>query len=191
MYFSEYAKQAMTTAVYPEEKVSYPIFGLIGEVGEIFEKIKKEVLRGDKELDKEQLALEVGDLLWYTAVVSNTFGNIVEKIDKPLEAFQYADVNIIELDNLESLQHSDDIVKDFEERITTTALMISTTCGKISEKYFLTKTVDEDDIDLILCLASKLCEILGYDINWAAEKNLEKLASRKKRNVLKGSGDNR
>ena len=50
------------------------VLGLVGEAGEIAEKIKK--LVRDKntdlaELDRDDMAAELGDVLWYTAVLAN------------------------------------------------------------------------------------------------------------------------
>lgn len=48
MNFDDYQKKAGKTAQYPKlgEKYVYPILGLVGETGEVAEKIKK-VLRND------------------------------------------------------------------------------------------------------------------------------------------------
>ena len=43
----------------------------------------------------------------------------------------------------------------------------------------------------ILWQLSGLCEVMGWDLESVAKVNLEKLASRKKRGVIDGSGDER
>lgn len=43
----------------------------------------------------------------------------------------------------------------------------------------------------ILWQLSGLCEVLGFPLEEVAQKNLDKLASRKKRGVIDGNGDNR
>lgn len=43
----------------------------------------------------------------------------------------------------------------------------------------------------ILWQLSGLCEVLGWSLEDVARRNLEKLASRKQRGVIDGSGDNR
>jgi NTP pyrophosphatase (non-canonical NTP hydrolase) len=48
-------------------------FGLMGEVGEVIDEIKK-VLFHNKPVDREKLLSELGDVLWYLAVVSNAAG---------------------------------------------------------------------------------------------------------------------
>jgi NTP pyrophosphatase (non-canonical NTP hydrolase) len=70
MEFKKYQELAKTTAIYPENaKIFYPCLGLAGEVGEICEKIKKHV-RDSRELDKEDLTKELGDVLWYLSALS-------------------------------------------------------------------------------------------------------------------------
>ena len=82
MNFNEYQKLARSTAVYPEEhKVVYPALGLCGETGEVAEKIKK-TIRGDSSLDEVtgRLADELGDVLWYLAILADDLGLPLEDI---------------------------------------------------------------------------------------------------------------
>lgn len=54
--FDKYQKKALSTAVYPNrgKNFVYPTLGLVGEAGEVAEKIKK-ILRDDKgKLTKEK-----------------------------------------------------------------------------------------------------------------------------------------
>lgn len=53
------------------ESVVYSL-GLIGEVGEVVDIIKKHFGHG-KPLDKEHLTEELGDVLWYVAQISSSF----------------------------------------------------------------------------------------------------------------------
>lgn len=43
----------------------------------------------------------------------------------------------------------------------------------------------------ILWQLSGLCHVMGWSLEEVAQQNLDKLASRKQRNVIDGSGDNR
>ena len=82
MNFNEYQKLALSTAVYPEEhKVVYPALGLCGEAGEVADKIKK-TIRGDSSLVNVtgSIADELGDVLWYLAILADDLGVPLEDI---------------------------------------------------------------------------------------------------------------
>lgn len=79
MLFTEYQEKAATTRLEGAKHPLYAILGLVGEAGEIAEKYKKS-LRGDKPLDKESTALELGDVLWYIAALADDLGYSMETI---------------------------------------------------------------------------------------------------------------
>ena len=82
MNFNEYQNLARSTAVYPEEhKVVYPALGLCGEAGEVADKIKK-TIRGDSSLVNVtgSIADELGDVLWYLAILADDLGVPLEDI---------------------------------------------------------------------------------------------------------------
>jgi NTP pyrophosphatase (non-canonical NTP hydrolase) len=74
MNFSEYQARSRKTAQYPVigHGVIYPTLGLTNEAGEVAGKIKK-IFRDKGGLiapqDREALASELGDVLWYLAQV--------------------------------------------------------------------------------------------------------------------------
>lgn len=100
MNFDEYQKRAHDTAMYPfnirihsslhipesEEPLTkeeienigiqipfvYPLIGLSGEVGELQNKLKK-VLRDNKPLARDEINLELGDILWYVSELASIF----------------------------------------------------------------------------------------------------------------------
>ena len=73
--FNDYQKIAQTTAIYPKEyKITYPALGLVGEAGEVANKVKKLIRDGEDTMPhdwKEQLASEIGDVLWYCAALAS------------------------------------------------------------------------------------------------------------------------
>ena len=78
MDFNTYQTKAYETAIYPEAvKVSYPTLGLAGEAGEVANQIKK-IHRDDggKPSKKriQDVAHELGDLLWYIAALCTDLG---------------------------------------------------------------------------------------------------------------------
>ena len=65
---TEYQNKAATTAIYPASvQILYPTLGLAGEAGEVANKVKK-IVR-DSMLDREGIASELGDCLWYIAAI--------------------------------------------------------------------------------------------------------------------------
>ena len=66
---AQYQSAAAKTAMYKHNhKILYPALGLAGEAGEVANKVKK-MLRDDN-LDKNAIASEIGDVLWYAAMLS-------------------------------------------------------------------------------------------------------------------------
>ena len=55
--------------------------GLVGEAGEIDEIMKKALFQGHQ-LDREHIALELGDTAWYLALAANAIGYDLETILK-------------------------------------------------------------------------------------------------------------
>jgi len=78
--FNEYNEFVKSMKVYPEKHaIVYPALGLIGEAGEITEKVKK-WLRGDTELDKEGILKELGDPLWYITSLADDLGFTLQDV---------------------------------------------------------------------------------------------------------------
>ena len=68
MSLNEYQKLAQKTAIYKStHQILYPALGLAGEAGEVANKVKK-MLR-DGNFDRQAVADEVGDVLWYVAAL--------------------------------------------------------------------------------------------------------------------------
>lgn len=79
MKFDTYEARAACTAIYPNRgsNLVYPVLGLVGEAGEIANKVKKLERDHGGEMTEEiqlQLVNEVGDVLWYLAAVAHELG---------------------------------------------------------------------------------------------------------------------
>ena len=77
----EYADLTRRTSVYPiSRELEYLSLGLAGEAGEIANKVKK-IIRGDPHNpDDKEIALEIGDLLWYADRLCSCLGTSMENV---------------------------------------------------------------------------------------------------------------
>jgi NTP pyrophosphatase (non-canonical NTP hydrolase) len=83
MTFNDYQKAALTTAIDKDRELMHRVLGLVGEAGEIAEKVKKLVRDHNADLDKldkADIAKELGDVLWYVATLADFLGFQLEDI---------------------------------------------------------------------------------------------------------------
>ena len=73
-----YQQVAKTTAIYPREQaIIYPTLGLTGEAGEVANKVKKIIRDGTNKNNEDlvqAISSEIGDVLWYCAVLADDIG---------------------------------------------------------------------------------------------------------------------
>jgi len=74
-----YEQQAGETAIFPKDKaLEYLALGLTSEAGEVAGKVKKLIRDGEDvegfELKKIAIASEIGDVLWYCAMMAKEVG---------------------------------------------------------------------------------------------------------------------
>jgi NTP pyrophosphatase (non-canonical NTP hydrolase) len=90
MNINEYQEWTKTTAVFEKNKKEYKdlskmigdayvLMGLSGEVGEILNKIKKEI-RDNKDVSREDVISEMGDVLWYFCMFLNRRNISIEEV---------------------------------------------------------------------------------------------------------------
>ena len=85
MDFKTYQKKARLTAQYPNlgSNNIYPTLGLVGEAGEVAEKVKK-VIRDKNgkfyEESKKAIKKELGDVLWYLSNLCTEFNFCLEDV---------------------------------------------------------------------------------------------------------------
>lgn len=79
MNFDEYEDAITHNALYPNKgnNLAYSVLGLNGEAGEVAEKLKK-IIRDQagiiSERNKRDIALELGDTLWYLTMCCREIG---------------------------------------------------------------------------------------------------------------------
>lgn len=86
MTFDEYQKVALKTAHnHPDDLMDQTIWamGVAGEAGEVIEKWKKIVAYKDGKVskaDRAELQKELGDVIWYIAVLADSLGLSFEEV---------------------------------------------------------------------------------------------------------------
>lgn len=176
MEYKEYEEKCNDTKLYSDEvAISYVVLGLCGELGELYEKISKSELG---ELGRK----ECGDVTWYLAMIRKELG----------------------LSNVESWP-------EFDPSQEVDPFILVVEVGKIAEqtKKFMRddwkpgqknvfpekrkEIVEEAWMNIVrtLSILAKSPDAFNSSIEEIANENIEKLASRKQRNVIHGSGDNR
>ena len=74
---NEYQEKCKSTAIYPKrDAIAYLSLGLVSEAGEVAGKIKKHIRDGTE----SNVASEIGDVLWYCAMLANELGVNLGKI---------------------------------------------------------------------------------------------------------------
>ena len=176
-----YIEVSSKTAIYPNagtiEGLTYVRVGLLSELGECYGVVKRAMRDSGGELDKDAMALEVGDLLWYTAQYAKcSFG---EKAKETWRSFLVVRQLIME----------DDIGFFYKESGPLT------TCLEILDAAFASITEHADDPEYTLFqlvkLLERLAKALGRTLEEIAIENAAKLEDRKQRGKLQGKGDKR
>lgn len=82
--FPDYQESSAKTAIYPKDKaLEYVALGLVGEAGEIANKVKK-IIRDDNNVlsdeKRAELLKEAGDVLWYLSQFVNELEGDLGKV---------------------------------------------------------------------------------------------------------------
>lgn len=177
MDLSEYQRAASATAIYPAEvRTLYPTLGLIGEIGEIANKVKK-VYRDDAGVitdDKRyELIGELGDCCWYLAALCSDVGINLNARDLTLPKFM--------------------------PTLAECVIRLSSSASSIADNVLQSACDPQMGIKLyIQSYVKNMCWLLnavayhiGVEFGDVLQLNIDKLMSRKERGTLQGSGDDR
>ena len=199
MDLKEYQEKSRTTALYPNlgENIVYPTLGLVGEIGETFEKIKElpskeDLLFTDGRPNYDlifnyepiqnyqekivEIQKEFGDVLWYLSQCCSELGIDLYDTFHTSCHFKYSKGTI------------DDMVVR-ASRIAEIVKKVIRDKDGVSDNDTV-KAILEELSNISDCLKNVL-EAYDVDIHVVAQQNIDKLFSRKERGTLQGSGDNR
>jgi NTP pyrophosphatase (non-canonical NTP hydrolase) len=179
MLASEYQKLAAKTAIYPKHKIGvvYPGLGLVGEIGEVCNKLKKVYRdRGGvfDEASRAAILDELGDVLWYTAALAT---------------------------DLEFELRWNGLLPKMLPDPMVSALNLARWAGCVASWCVEVRLNDPDPrrfrywiecyLQDIWMHAACLAAVAGSTIEVVLQGNLDKLAGRKQQGTLAGSGDKR
>ena len=178
-FWEEYQQEALKTGIYPDKgnNVLYPTLGLMSELGEVAGKLKK-MLRDDGgvlTIDRQEaLSGEIGDVLWYVAVLCSELGFEMKKITcDASKCTAPKELNVYQM--------------VLETQISMG--IISMNIIDNTKKESLTSVYSA--LKFIFFHIDDICTMLDLQIEQTAKDNLDKLVRRKKRGTLKGEGDKR
>jgi len=181
MEFKEYQELALQTWGGPQKK-RRAVFALVSEVGEVIGKIEKKWrtdYAGNEEKFKEQVSKEIGDTLYYIAVLAYEFN------------FNITDYT--PLSEVVDVTYADDYEVGLNTLIDELAW-----CAYYTMSTYNTsendRLIQDEDEDVILGVYNSLRDLTWYlclDIQEIANQNIAKLKDRAERNMIKGSGDER
>jgi len=77
--YQEKSKRTMNSSLPEKDQLNNYVFGLVGEVGETVDLLKKYFYHGH-EIDKPELKNELGDILWYVSAVASLFDLDLQEI---------------------------------------------------------------------------------------------------------------
>lgn len=182
MKFEFYAEEAAKTALPSALSFDYLTTGLIGEVGELSSIFAKAIRDNNFELTEENrldAIKEIGDILWYLALLTILYGDISLTMDLRKDLGPQA-------------TPEDDVISALFVLFDECSSLVTDLVMK-SERPELggSSGLDARMVNNIIDTLSFLASFLGSDIEFAADLNLSKLKSRQKRNKIGGSGDNR
>lgn len=152
----------------PNESMRYSCMGLIEETGEIIAELRKPLFKGnfhEKTLDIPSIKSELGDLIWYMALMCKDYNINIEALEK----FEIPEKQV-------QLPKREEIIK--------VAINMGQSTGKIVQECMRIYYDDENDSGLTDVLSeqykniNELANILGIDIGKVLDENVEKINSR-------------
>jgi NTP pyrophosphatase (non-canonical NTP hydrolase) len=76
-FYSKWVEEKILT--YGDERLVENTLGLVGEAGEVAEKIKK-LIRDANRFNNEEILKELGDVVFYATALANIYGNGLQQV---------------------------------------------------------------------------------------------------------------
>lgn len=186
MNWNEYQQSALTTAIYPlKRELEYTVLGLCSEVGEVGEAYAEGKQGwGYTAADIKALKKEIGDCFWYCAAIADAADLTLEEValyGSKLGLPPVIAPNSRGLTVLAIVAESSALAGVVKKAIRDNEGFVDTVARvKLVQSLYRT-----------LWLLDGLCHRFSTNRHVVMVENLNKLADRKQRGVLQGSGDNR
>ncbi len=205
MNFKEYIDQAAVTAVYPQRGtyngLDYCVCGLVGEVGECFNVLKKCIRDDDWGLTDKKIKKfiqECGGISWYLSQILFEIRVKTPDLDKDLLEYQENLVRKFKKDQDININDIDNKIKKMKH-ILSAACIKSANILNICNNLELIE-LDDNNIDKCIKEIGKLTfevlnsiiifsDVIGVNYIDILKENIKLLTKRKEADTLKGSGD--
>lgn len=179
MNWNKYQQEALTTAIYPlEREVDYTVLGLCSEVGELAEVFGLVGRITATEFEKRTKG-EGGDCFWYAAAIADA-------LKTPLQDVWNQAPHYVSLSSRLALLRGLTVASGNLAGLVKKS--IRDDAGVVSSER---KTKMLLELGTVLHLLVNLANLSGSSAEGFTQDNLNKLAARKTRGTLQGSGDYR
>jgi len=183
-----YQKESRKFAIYPNpgRNWNYTLTGLIGEIGEVFNKLKKierdfqgelsDAQKSERNKKIEEISDEIGDCYWYIANLASEIGVEIETFSVSASANTKSSTPFYRLAGAAGALADIAIMVNEEDN------------GVISASNF---SYMRDYLENCYTSLYYCCKVFGTDLTVVAENNIAKLTKRAMESKLSGSGDKR
>ena len=188
-FWNEYQKNAWKLAVKEVKRagLGYTALGIINENYELCEKLTLFVCADQirEESVRNKIRGEIGDVLWYIAGTCTALN--IELFPLMKQAKKESELGALPFEYQDFLNYFLSEIRRINAKVAALAKkIIRKDSDKGKKRQELSKTLISN-IRILL----ELCRILDCTLKACASANLDKLASRANRGLIKGSGDNR
>jgi NTP pyrophosphatase (non-canonical NTP hydrolase) len=187
---SEYQKKARSTAIYTDienSRMIYPALGIIGECGEVSDKIKKLIRDNNWNMTdnrKSAIGKELGDCCWYLANICCETCLDLSMIYEMRGAYIIHKVRTLMLPQLvlHMNQHAIAVANALQEWYYKFG-------GRPNERDRFIEIPDH--LSHIISCVEEIGRRCDFTLEAICVANIENLTGRKERGTLKGNGDDR